>query len=83
MAANDLEYGWYKWQDGFRQKDGFFVDVSGRVLYWPSRSGPGYVIKEENIKKSKESIDGEFVRIYLVNIWLISPLFIVYSFLYL
>lgn len=83
MGGFDLEYGWYKWEDGLRQKDGFFVDRFGRVLYWPSRSGPGYVIKEENIKKSKESIDGEFVRIYLMNIWLISPLFIVYSFLYL
>lgn len=50
MAANDLEYGWYKWEDGFRQKDGFFVDRSGNVLYWPTGKGPGYVMDEAAIE---------------------------------
>ena len=56
MAGTDLEYGWYKWQDGFRQRDGFFVDRAGRVLYWPSRSASGYVVTErevEEIQKQK------------------------------
>ena len=51
MTGTDLEYGWYKWQDGFRQKDGFFVDRAGRVLYWPRSSGPGYVVTEREIEK--------------------------------
>lgn len=50
MAANDLEYGWYRWMNGFRQKDGFFVDRAGRILYWPTRRGPGYVMDDDVIE---------------------------------
>ena len=50
MAANDLEYGWYKWKNGFRQKDGFFVDRAGRILYWPTRKGPGYVMDDAAVE---------------------------------
>lgn len=64
MAANDLEYGWYKWQDGFRQKDGFFVDVSGRVLYWPTKAPPGHVIAEQQLPWIDEQVERNLNRTF-------------------
>ena len=59
MAANDLEYGWYKWKNGFRQRDGFFVDRAGKVLYWPTRWGPGYVMDDAAIETVVQRYDSQ------------------------
>jgi hypothetical protein len=51
MLADDLEYGWYKWEDGCRQSDGFFVDRFGRVIFWPGAKGPGYVLDDATAER--------------------------------
>lgn len=69
MVADDLEYGWYKWENGFRQKDGLFTDRSGKVIYWPDAEGPGYILDDataekigECKKREIEEEDGEKAR---------------------
>lgn len=54
MVADDLEYGWYKWENGFRQKDGLFTDRSGKVIYWPDAEGPGYILDDATAEKIGE-----------------------------
>lgn len=39
-------YGWLHWDNPGRQEDGFFIDADNRILYWPSKRGPGYVLDE-------------------------------------
>lgn len=58
MAADDFEYGWYKWENGFRQKDGFFTDRAGNILYWPTEKGPGRIMDARAI----ETIHEDYVR---------------------
>lgn len=50
-AAGGLEYGWFKWKDGFRQKDGLFVDRMGRAIFWPDAKGPGYILDDATAEK--------------------------------
>lgn len=57
LSADDLEYGWYRWRDGSRQEDGFFVDGNGRVIFWPDAKGkgPGYLLDDATAEKIGES----------------------------
>ncbi len=78
MATDDLEYGWYKWENGFRQKDGFFVDRAGRILYWPTRRGPGFVLDPRECEPLRRAIAsaGPFLSWKLV----LACLFMVFLF---
>lgn len=41
------DYGFMALDVPFDQSSGFFVDENNRILYWPRREGPGYVLEEE------------------------------------
>ena len=81
MAADDLEYGWYKWENGFRQKDGFFVDRAGNILYWPTRKGPGHLMDERSILMvSKASERGKYDQYPVIVLCLLLSAGVYYFF---
>lgn len=44
-------YHWYSTQPNGCQNAGFFVDPPNKILYWPSKKAPGYIINEETAEK--------------------------------
>lgn len=46
-----MDYGWLTLEDGGTQQAGFFIDESNRILYWPEKEAPGYVVDEETAVK--------------------------------
>lgn len=47
MISGSTDYRWYSLRPGGKQEDGFFVDSLGRILYWPAKKAPGYVVNVE------------------------------------
>lgn len=60
------EYGFLSMENGERQVDGFFVDRAGRVIYWPSRRAPGYVMTAD---QAQDYVNQTFAEANAVPRW--------------
>lgn len=74
-----MGYSWFRTDHGGDQKAGFFVDDADRILYWPGKSAPGYVVDEpiaDRIIASKYSYN--FRMLYPLCAWgaIVIPLMI-------
>lgn len=65
-------YGWIGLEEYAQQSSGFFVDRSNRILFWPSKKQPGYILDEEATIKiimlSKHKISSLFTGLLFLSI---------------
>jgi len=68
------KYGWLTDLRGGWQQNGFFIDSTNRILFWPRKKSPGYVVDEDTAgeiiaAQHKSTNLGYFTIIPLLLIW--------------
>lgn len=73
-------YGWFSREREGHQTVGFFIDNDNRIIYWPSRKAPGFVLDEKTASLIFHRQEKDVIKIgvwsaLVVLIWIaIEPL---------